>query len=62
MEWNCTKLKTGYSIEVGHDRLEEIVRILDENHITYRYNKLMDPRKKYTYYRECKYPHSAMRE
>ncbi len=56
------KLKAGYSIEVEHLEFEEIVRILDENGITFRYNKLSDPRKKYTYYRKCKYPYSAMRK
>lgn len=55
------KLKEGFSVEVEHTKYDEIVRILDENHITYNFKKLEDPREKYPYYKECRYPYSAMR-
>ncbi len=55
------KLQEGYSVEIDYSDYDRLVQILDENNIDYRFDNVVDLRKKYTFYKECKYPYSRMR-
>jgi hypothetical protein len=54
-------LKEGFEIAVSMKNIIEIMRFLEKNEIKYRTDMLDNPIEKYPYFKECKYPYSAMR-
>ena len=55
------KLQEGYSVEIDYSDYDNLVRLLEENHIAYQFENVVDLREKYTFYKECKYPYSRMK-
>lgn len=54
-------LTEGTSIEVILNDLEAMISLMDRYDISYKLENYEDCRLKYPFYKECKYPYSAMR-
>ncbi len=55
------KLQEGYSVEIDYSDYDNLVRLLEENHIAYQFENVVDLREKYPFYKGCKYPYSRMK-
>lgn len=54
-------LTEGTSIDVAINDLEAMIQLMDRYDISYTLENYEDCRLKYPFYKECKYPYSAMR-
>lgn len=52
---------TGYKAELEIEKIAVLTDLLNENYIMYKTDGYENPRLKYHFYKECKYPYSHMR-
>ena len=55
-------IKEGYTTLISPYEIDEVIRLLDENGISYITNKRFEPMKEYGFFKECSYPYSRMNE
>lgn len=55
-------LTNGCEIAQSTNVINELSTVFNDNNIEYRIINPQDPRKKYPYYKQCRYPYSGMRQ